>query len=345
MTKLFDTSVKIEVRLFLILAWTSIIANSVGFLSNVIFYGFTVDTIFYGACALLMIIIGAVGEKAVSANAAACIILAVINIVEFPIMYYLYGAGRIVYMILGIVGIMVFCKKSIRIYMAVLAMVYDVAIMILSVVHPSTYLDITAENDIGAAVVSFVIVVISMVLILVLIVEQYEMQNRKLLQMTEELQDMAHRDPLTHLYNRRYLTDYLEPLMAERDSAFSVVLLDLDDFKQINDRYGHVFGDEVLQNFAQAMEHAMEGHGISARFGGEEFMLVIRSTDEAAIESIMAQIREEFETFSMNAKDSRFTFSGGVEMFHNEDRITQLFNAADEKLYLAKERGKNRVLY
>lgn len=82
---------------------------------------------------------------------------------------------------------------------------------------------------------------------------------------------MVHLDPLTKLYNRRFLTEHLDEKITRGDNEFAVALLDIDDFKKINDTYGHVYGDETLTSFAKIMMKHMEGQGIAARFGGEEF--------------------------------------------------------------------------
>lgn len=81
---------------------------------------------------------------------------------------------------------------------------------------------------------------------------------------------MVHLDPLTKLYNRRFLTEHLDEKITRGDNEFAVALLDIDDFKKINDTYGHVYGDETLTSFAKIMMKHMEEQGIAARFGGVE---------------------------------------------------------------------------
>ena len=345
MIRLFDTKINLETRLFIILGWTALVANTIGFLSNLIFYGLAPDTIFYGICATTMLAIGRMEEKIGKERLAAGLILFIVNVVEFPVMYYLYGTGRIVYMVLGVLGLLIFVRKELRVGLAVLAMCFDAVVMVVSVLYPSGYIAVTQKGDLGAAVASFLIVTISLILIVILIMKQYELQNQELRLMAEELKSMAQRDPLTQLYNRRYLTEDLEKRMSQSRASFMVALLDLDDFKSVNDTYGHLYGDVVLQNFSRIIGDLVQDQGIAARFGGEEFMLVLNTTDETKTEALMEKIRKEFEQFSMKTKGIRLTFSGGVELFHKEDHITRLFNAADEKLYQAKRHGKNTVVY
>lgn len=103
---------------------------------------------------------------------------------------------------------------------------------------------------------------------------------------------MVHLDPLTKLYNRRFLTEHLDEKITRGDNEFAVALLDIDDFKKINDTYGHVYGDETLTSFAKIMMKHMEGQGIAARFGGEEFMLVFDHTDLVKIRACMDKMKE-----------------------------------------------------
>lgn len=171
------------------------------------------------------------------------------------------------------------------------------------------------------------------------------MQQLQLQEMSDELQEMVHLDPLTKLYNRRFLTEHLDEKITRGDNEFAVALLDIDDFKKINDTYGHVYGDETLTSFAKIMMKHMEGQGIAARFGGEEFMLVFDHTDLVKIRACMDKMKVEFAAFGRETKNIEMSFSGGVEVFQQEDRIMKLFNAADEKLYHAKHLGKNKVVF
>ena len=133
--------------------------------------------------------------------------------------------------------------------------------------------------------------------------------------------------------------------MKSDNSHFAVALLDIDNFKSINDTYGHLYGDETLKAFADILKNTVDEIGIATRFGGEEFMIVFDSPEKDVINTCLDNVRKQFDEYSMNTRHIHITFSGGVEVFKNQYMITKLFNEADEKLYRAKKSGKNQIVY
>lgn len=335
---------ELEEHFFFVLAWTAITANTIGYLSNALLYGWTKETIFNFICALIMYFAGILGMSFHKQRIAAPIILIVCNLIEFPAMYLMNGASQISYMILGTVATALFLHKKWRITGVSLLTLFDAAVILFRIIDPLDCLPNPAENPV-ATLISFAISCICLIVLTISLLQQYERQYNNLQLLAEEFKRRSHLDSLTQLYNRHYLSEYLEAKMNEQEATFAVALLDIDDFKAINDTYGHVYGDKTLQAFAALMKDAMQGHGIAARFGGEEFMLVFDSVERENINRILAQIAAGFDAFGMETKQIHVSFSGGVEVFHQEDKITKLFNAADEKLYYAKHTGKNKIIF
>ena len=158
------------------------------------------------------------------------------------------------------------------------------------------------------------------------------------------LRQQAQHDPMTQLYNRRYLGRYLEGLLKEK-APFYLALLDLDWFKQINDKYGHAFGDQVLVEFARILSRCVAGHGIAVRFGGEEFMLVLSDCSQQRAMELLEQVRQDFLSFSQREKQTNFTFSCGLEYRGQAADLSDLYRAADHKLYQAKRSGRDAVVF
>lgn len=335
----------IEKKLYMILISTGCIANTLGFIANALIYGLTLGTWFCGACAVLLIIIGHWGFNIKNRWLAELIILILIVFMEFPFLYYVYGKSTFVYMVLGIVATATFIKGNLRKVMIILEIIFDVAIILIAHFYPSTLEVITEGNSIGSTICSYLIVAVSVSIMLTLLVKQYTKQQQELLKMGLKLEAAAKLDPLTDLYNRRYLTEYLDGRIRNRKERFTIALLDLDDFKNINDTYGHMYGDQVLKTFGDILKNNISSHGIVARFGGEEFMVVFDSTDKDKIQRIMELSAMELKQYSLETKGVEISFSGGVEEVHNEDRITIMFNSADEKLYKAKKNGKNNIVF
>lgn len=165
----------------------------------------------------------------------------------------------------------------------------------------------------------------------------------------EKLREQATHDPLTGLYNRRYLEDSLsrELILAERNRhPVSVIMCDLDDFKAINDRYGHLGGDEILRTFGDLLKQQVRGSDIYCRYGGEEFLLVLPQMSGGNAGERAEQLRTAIAAapVSFGASQIAVTASFGVATFPQDSRTgDELIAAADRALYAAKAAGRNRV--
>jgi len=165
----------------------------------------------------------------------------------------------------------------------------------------------------------------------------------------EELRKQSTHDALTGLHNRRFLEESFgrELLLAERTGhPVSVIMGDLDHFKAVNDRWGHLAGDEVLRVFGSQMKHNARASDITCRYGGEEFLLVLPGlTEEGAIERAELLRRTmEATRVSYGASQITVTASFGVASFPRHGRTSdELIAAADNALYSAKSGGRNRV--
>jgi diguanylate cyclase (GGDEF)-like protein len=166
----------------------------------------------------------------------------------------------------------------------------------------------------------------------------------------ELLKELSNTDPLTHLNNRRYLTKALnsELLRAERTGdCLSLIIVDIDHFKKINDTYGHQNGDKVLTTIADVTQAHLRCYDIAARYGGEEFVLVLPGTSLAGGTEVAERLRAEVEAISFAPPLDKLsvTISLGVALFPSPltDDMESLIRQADEALYRAKQQGRNRV--
>ena len=179
--------------------------------------------------------------------------------------------------------------------------------------------------------------------------ESLKNQLEEIDQLRAELQEQAIRDPLTNAYNRRYLTEFLnkEILRAERESTpVTIVIMDVDNFKQFNDSYGHNCGDEVLKNITQFLnEHARRGD-VVCRYGGEEFVVLMPNVSlETGFERAEMWRQDFSETpFEYQGMELFATFSAGLATYPQHGTTGEaILQAADKALLHSKDTGKNRV--
>lgn len=168
----------------------------------------------------------------------------------------------------------------------------------------------------------------------------YDVTERKLYD--NKIMAKIYRDELTGIYNRRYMDEALERQTRESAAGFTLMMLDIDFFKQVNDSYGHQEGDRVLIRIAQLIQQSVRHTDILARYGGEEFTVSLSSSDIFTAWEIAERIRRTVEgaDFSMTRQ---VTISIGITQYMIGDTKSTLYQQADEALYLAKKRGRNRV--
>ncbi|WP_442600265.1 GGDEF domain-containing protein [Neobacillus sp. D3-1R] len=157
----------------------------------------------------------------------------------------------------------------------------------------------------------------------------------------EAIQQLANTDYLTKLPNRRYVEKSIHQYM-DNEESFSVILFDIDYFKHINDTYGHDVGDTVLKEFAFLLKDNMREKDIVGRWGGEEFIILATGLNGKQTAAFSERIRKLIEDFQFT-NQIKVTASFGVAEYREKERAKDLLKRADVALYLAKDRGRNKV--
>ena len=176
--------------------------------------------------------------------------------------------------------------------------------------------------------------------------------NAKLNDLNEELKELSNRDYLTGLYNRRFFAEEATRAIAltlRNNSKFSIITMDIDKFKNINDTYGHAVGDLVINSVAQKLKELVRKSDIPARFGGEEFILLLYDISAQNAMNVAENMRKIIENLESKFEDNiiKFTVSFGVaqfDTFKDNNNIEHTILRADKALYQAKNNGRNNVV-
>lgn len=173
-------------------------------------------------------------------------------------------------------------------------------------------------------------------------------KNEALVIAQERLRMLATNDELTQVFNRRHAMTYLEKVFAElrrRPDDFVLVLADIDHFKSINDRYGHPAGDLVLRGFSKMLKEQLRQVDTVARFGGEEFLIMLPKTKELEAKAIIQRLCDAVaaQPYKLQGQSVKVTSSFGLAYYQVGDTIEKLIERADQALYHAKKSGRNNV--
>jgi len=163
--------------------------------------------------------------------------------------------------------------------------------------------------------------------------------------LTSSLIELVDKDELTEIRNRRSIIRELKNYMVKSavdETSLVVSMVDIDDFKRLNDTKGHVFGDYVLKETAKTLERVLEGKGIVGRYGGEEFLILLPGASKEAAEKQLNDCLKAIETNEFLKLES-VTISGGFTLYSQGDH-EDVLKEADKHLYEAKAYGKNRMI-
>mgnify|MGYP001334594556 FL=1 len=167
---------------------------------------------------------------------------------------------------------------------------------------------------------------------------------------SKKLKKQATTDTLTGLANRRKITELLKEeikkLEEDNNNNFNIIMLDIDFFKKVNDNYGHPMGDEVIKKVSNHMQDKVGSEGVVGRFGGEEFLTILYNNNIQEAALLANQIRSDIESkkIEFEGKQISVTVSMGIACSSETVVYQELLNKADERLYKAKENGRNQVI-
>ncbi len=167
----------------------------------------------------------------------------------------------------------------------------------------------------------------------------------------QKITQYANRDYLTGLYNRRYfyqsVSEYIEQIQDNGEQC-AIAMIDIDHFKKVNDTYGHDVGDKVIVSLSDILRSGTNPNDVVARFGGEEFCIVLKNIDRNSSREILERLRESVESFTLEIDEQtivKFTISLGAVLHDPAETLDDSVNASDMLLYKAKNSGRNRLVF
>lgn len=265
-----------------------------------------------------------------------------ITFIYIPFLYFQtagYDGTAVLFALLGVFLLAVVFEGRTRILVIASNIVVYLACIVINYHWPQLVLPHAGLSaKIADLCVALVLCMVGLAVMTVYITQAFENKNR-------ELERLTYTDPLTGAFNRRFLTDCLQRELinsAETGRPLCVMMMDLDLFKNLNDTYGHGFGDEVLRRFYDAAHNVLREYDILARYGGEEFAAVLHGVRLGRALEISERVRHAVSELELS-DGVQITVSIGVTEAQRADTVESILNRADACLYKAKQSGRNCV--
>lgn len=274
-----------------------------------------------------------------------------LNFFMFPILFWVTGGincGMVFYFLLGLCVATLILEGKIRSLIILITLLIDSFCLYVGFTHPQLMYQLSFEERMSDTISSFLIVGLFIIAVIVIMSREYAKEHEKVMTYNQVLQKEALTDPMTTLYNQRYLRavlqEYIESASSPKAAAF-LIMFDIDDFKQINDTYGHICGNQVLCQFASILKETCGDVNTAIRYGGEEFLVYLPASNTTAARQLAEKIRLSAQTDKMlqQLSGNHFSVSGGIAQYHNESTADQWISIADQHLYEAKQAGKNQI--
>ncbi len=309
------------------------------------------------AIMLLAVIYVAYGRKKM--DLARLMLCYVLNCFVIPISFFSCGAidsGMPLYMVAGLFLVVPVLKGAKRWVCLLVSFIVDVACIIVSyffmpqgVVEEEAsgfVANLTLQARIFDMVCSLILIGLYLIITTTLIMDAYQKERETAEELLIKLDELSSKDELTGLYNRRGMFSFLEDVSVRNDERYYFCMIDIDHFKNINDTYGHFFGNVVLRQLADIMMAGVDedNNEIVARYGGEEFLIIFRADRQEEAFRRIDRIREKFTDVKWDKDPDLITsFSAGLVRCSRFGSTAETIDFVDKLLYAAKESGRNRV--
>ena len=262
------------------------------------------------------------------------------------IIFYIFDGGLMCgngyFFLIDVAVIISIFKGKQRIFYLGAAIFLLICLLVLEIFYPSLFQKITTEQCSANIFFSFIITTFFSIFLLVLFASQLEKQKNA-------IEILSKQDYLTGLLNRRGVFEKLEILLnslQKKDFTFSIILSDIDNFKKINDKFGHITGDIVLREVAKRMEQSLRIGDILGRWGGEEFIIILPHANLQSAIEVAERIKQNLISSPIEFQNISLPISAtfGVGEYNEKLSLNKNLTLIDNALYKGKAEGKNRVV-
>lgn len=347
--KFFSLQVPLEKRITYAMVIFAMMGELFGFVESLFLRLPLVAILLPLASFFFLLLLSIWGFKTKNTGLFAKVSIGICALVLFPVMFLANSGvdgGMVFYLMLTLVCIALVLHGKTRIIFFTLSLLEDVGLFLVYHWFPNIFIHMSEQDAFVDTVCSLVISCIILFFFSYTVSKQNLHDREKIQYLSDLYQKQANTDELTNLFNRRYFHSFLKLAIATVGDSGSlhIAMFDIDDFKQVNDKYGHPYGDVVLREFGRILQ-AKESLGATAcRYGGEEFLLLIpkKSRDEAL--DIVRQILEETRNSIEIPDGKNITVSAGFITCRETMSFEKVMESVDKNLYLAKKAGKDRLI-
>ncbi|MBP5246829.1 MAG: diguanylate cyclase [Fibrobacter sp.] len=268
-----------------------------------------------------------------------------------PLFFYFGGfhCGMLLYCLASILICALYSQFRGRVVLVSYAVILYLTLFAYAWKHPELSTQVPPDYTIRDIMTSFVILSGLMFSIVSYLLKAYYQERRTKDELIQKLDFFSTHDPLTSLHNRRYFIDYLKEKILSNPREFFILMYDVDHFKKLNDKYGHLFGDKVLARIGEiANAFCLVPGEIAVRYGGEEFIQVIVATDLERAFAKAEAFRNSVSSISLDEEPSaKVHISGGLIDCSKPEYTShdKMLSSVDALLYAAKTSGRNKILH
>jgi len=344
------TKSEIENKLFIILAIVGIVFSLFTAVLNIFLELGTVPIVVSFAMAIIASIFLYIALIKNEHLKPAFYVLLILTVIIFPLLWFFNGGSygpTPYFFVFNTALIAILLNKSKFNFMFAVNFITIVILVYIEFTYPQSVVKHSSESsriaDVG---VSLFLICTFTYLLLTRIMREYNTKIEELHEAQEKLREISNTDELSGIYNRRYVMSKLHQDINScmNNTSVSVIMFDIDNFKSINDKYGHSTGDNVIRHVSKTLKNNIRTTDTIGRIGGEEFLIILKDSSSHAAREKAEHLREVVSELIWCNDALNVTISGGVYSKADTDTIEEMLENVDLCLYQAKTEGRNRII-